>query len=121
MSDDNTRAELAALRATVAELRREIAELRQPQRGSMRQSGRCPSCGGGALIKFRRVEAPGSGGELSLQKVRGSWGTLKPAGLLEAYACRACKLVEWNAESLDDIAVGGDDVTDVVTDATPHR
>src|SRR5688572_27549887 len=105
MTDAEHDARYATLESAIAELRTELARLQRPRINSMRSTGRCPSCDGRRLLHFKRVkEAAGDTGtvNLSLQKDDSSfWSIIGiDTGVLEAFACKACRLVEWNAISL---------------------
>lgn len=118
MTDAEHMARYATLEAAIAELRVELARLQRPRIRSMRSTGRCPSCNGRRLLHFKRIEdaaGDGSSVQLSLQKDDSSfWSILgTDTGVLEAFACKGCRLVEWNAISLDDVKVDGTDVVEV--------
>lgn len=117
MTDADRDARIAALETLVANMQGELARLRRPRIRSMRSTGRCPSCDGRRLLHFNRIKdvAHGSALDLSLQKDYSAWWGVKlTAGVLEAYACKACKLVEWSAVSLDDVQADGKDVLEIV-------
>src|SRR5215471_11539425 len=104
---------LIALEAAVAELRRELAELRRAPHRTMRDTHRCPACGGTPVLRFKHIKDVGYGElfDLSLQKKQTFW-RMSGSGALEVYACRACRLVEWHASSLDDVVLD-DNVTEL--------
>jgi hypothetical protein len=113
---------LIALEAAVAELRRELDELRRTRHRTMRDTHRCPACGGTPVLRFQRVKDVGYGElhDLSLHKERSFWRNVVTGGVLEAYACRACRLVEWHASSLDDVELG-EDVTELFAEDPPRE
>jgi hypothetical protein len=118
MTDAEHEARYTQLESALAELRAELEQLRRPRISSMRSTGRCPSCHGRRLIHFKRVKDVAGDTttvDLSLQKnITSFWQIVgTAAGVLEAFACRACKLVEWNAISLDDVKVEGPEVVEV--------
>jgi len=83
---------------------------------SMRATGRCPACNGRRLLHFKRIKDVAHNGtvDMSLQKDYSVWWGVKlSAGTLEAFACRACKLVEWHAVTLDDVVPDGADVVEL--------
>lgn len=109
-------ARIAALEAAVTELRRELALAQRPRMSSMRATHSCPACGGRTLLRFTTIKDVGHGAthELSLQKDYSAWWGLKSSGgMLEAFACRTCKLVEWHAVSLDDVVPDGVEVIEL--------
>jgi hypothetical protein len=129
MSEQTTYDRIAALESAVADLRRELEEAKRPQMRSMRASHRCPACGGRQLLRCRGIQDSTPAGPiyLSLQKVF-SWGRIRHSGgVLEVYACKTCRLVEWHAATLDDVKPDGNDVIELVgTDeaappTTPYR
>ena len=110
-----------ALQAAVDELRRDLDELRRARRGSMRDTHRCPACGGGQLLHFRRIKDVAQNGivdfALAKQWDVWRWRSLHDVGgVLEAFACRACRLVEWHAISLDDVKPDGEDVVELTAE-----
>jgi len=112
MPDD---ARFAALEATVTELREELTRLRAPRR-SMRETYRCSSCGGTKILHFTHVKDMAHNGmvDLALQKQFSTWwGVKNMAGALEAFACKSCRLVEWNAISLDEVVADGTEVIEL--------
>ena len=40
------------------------------------------------------------------------------AGALEAFACRACRVIEWYATTLDDVKPDGKDVVELEADSS---
>jgi hypothetical protein len=116
-------ARLVTLEASLAELRVELARVTAKRLGSMRQTLRCPACGGGKLFHIRAVKDITDSGttDLALQKEISIWGRVKlNAGVLEAYACRSCRLVEWCAASLDNVEADGEDVLEVNAPVEPE-
>jgi hypothetical protein len=119
MSDRDINARLEALEAAIVLLREELAEARSPQIRSMKMTRRCPSCGGRTLLHFKKLKDMWSAGAatISLQKLNQGATPYHTGGMLEAFACHTCKLVELDAVSLDDIVsdvdvevlVGSDD------------
>jgi hypothetical protein len=106
MGEQDLVAGIEMLEAVVLELRRQI-EQDKPRFGSMRDTQRCPACGGGALIHFRRIEEatqPYGNNHIEFGLGRRiSWNNTKARAPLEAFACRACGLVEWHALNVDDV------------------
>lgn len=125
----STDARLAQLEATVEDLRRELERQRTQRRLPMRQTHRCPACGGGRVLQVTLVEDMTGGVAsvpLSLVKEHPLFGT-KHLGPLEAFVCRSCMLVEWHATSLGGVAPDGkiviehDAVVEADPDAGPYR
>jgi hypothetical protein len=122
MSDVSAR-RIEVLEAAVAELREQLHALtqRDSRIRSMRQTHRCPACGGTKLLHFRSIKELGHMGlvDLVLQKEYSPWrGRLKTtAGAVEAFACRNCRLIEWGAISLDDIVLDDKEVVEIDGDA----
>jgi hypothetical protein len=97
---------VAALEETVVALRSQIAH---PT--TMKRSRRC-SCGGETIYHFTRVYEVANEDrlhELSLYKreQQGVFAPVKTRAPLEAYACKACGLVEWHAINLEGVVVDG--------------
>lgn len=123
-------ARLAILEAQVGEVREQLARAKAARAHTMRMSHRCPACGGGRLFHFKRVKELShatSTVDLSLQKQAGWWGVRLNAGIVEAFACRDCRLVEWHAVSLDDVEPDGvtvvaiDEPEEPTVDDGPYR
>jgi hypothetical protein len=113
---------IAALEAAVADLREELDRVRRSRVRSMRDTHRCPVCGGTKILHFRNVHdvAQNQMVSFALQKRYSAWWGLKQiAGALEAFACRRCRLVEWHAISLDEVDVDGEEVVELEPPAEP--
>ena len=118
-------ARLAQLEATVDDLHRELQRLRSQRRLPMRQTHRCPACGGTRLFHIKSVGEMNAAQAvpLSLQKeISTWWGLRKSLGVLEVFVCRFCMLVEWHAGSLDGITADGQTVLEIegTADAEPE-
>lgn len=130
MTDDADRTRITALEAIVADLQGELDRLRTPRR-AMRETYRCPSCGGTRILHFAHVKDMAHNGmvDLSLQKEYSNfWGMKHSAGALEAFVCRSCRIVEWHAISLDEVVADGEEVIELdgavahrPIDPTPYR
>ncbi len=128
MPDD---ARIAALETALIELREEVELLREGRTRLMRETHRCPACGGTKILHFTRIREIAHSGmvDLALQKFWSKWmGVKKTAAALEAFVCRNCRLVEWHAISLDDVQPDGSDVVELdgtaqdrPMDPTPYR
>src|SRR4051812_33116171 len=106
----------AAVESLREELRVALAHVQAGRTATMRESSRCPACGGAKVLHFRHVKdvLHGKTVDLALQhEVSRFWGTVISAGPLEAFACRSCRFVEWYAISLEDVEVDGDDVVEL--------
>lgn len=118
MTDAERDARFATLEGALADVRAELARLQRPRIRSMRSTGRCPSCNGRHLLHFKRIKEVANKGtvELSLGKDDSSFWSIigTSTGVLEAFACKGCRLVEWNAVSLDDVKADGETVVEVV-------
>lgn len=131
MTDPADRERISTLEAALADLRQELEQLRTTRARSMRETLCCPVCGNTKILHFPRIKdlAHDSLIDLALQREYSAfWGFKLSAGVLETYACRNCRLVEWHAISLDDVQVDGvsvielDGATDPgVQDAGPYR
>ena len=95
--------------------------MRTQRRTPMRQSHRCPACGGGRVLQVTVVEDMTGGVAsvpLSLVKQHPLFGT-KHLGPLEVFVCRSCMLVEWHAASLEGVAPDGKIVIEHEAPAEP--
>jgi hypothetical protein len=113
MADD---ARIAALETAVSELRQELDLLRKGRTRSMRETYRCPACGGAKILHFTRIKELSHGGmiDLALQKQWSTWWGVKlSAAPLEAFVCRNCRLVEWHAISVDEVEPDGNEVVEL--------
>src|SRR5262245_66533869 len=111
---------LDRLEAAVTELRTELTAAR----GAMRDTRRCPACGGRELLHIREPQFIGYRGHsrrYALVSHRTSWFDSANRGLLEAYVCRACLLVEWHACDLKDVIADGTQVVALDPDPAPPR
>jgi hypothetical protein len=116
-------ARLDQLEATVAELQHELARVRAQRRLPMRQTHRCSACGGTRLFHVKSVSdmQATQAVPLSLQKeVSPWWGLRRSLGVLEAFVCRFCMLVEWHAASLEGISADGETVLEVEGTSEPE-
>jgi hypothetical protein len=111
---------LAALEAQVAALRGELAGVGRGH--TMRQTHRCPACGHGRVLQFRVIPdvGPNQLHLLTLQKQRSVWfGVQSEAAPLEAFVCKACRLVEWHVTSLDGVEVDGSNIVELIAEEPP--
>lgn len=95
------RAEVEALRARVASLEIELAGWRRAP--SMAQSGCCPACGGGKLLRAAQVD---DSNRAALGFHRPSMWSTRVEGKLSAFVCATCGVIEWYA-TVDDLKPGG--------------
>ena len=89
-------ARLAQLEAAVDHLERELERLRKERRLPMRQTHRCPACGGTRLFHIKSVSDMQATQQvpLSLQKqVSAWWGLRKSLGYAGIYSPAAVKLM----------------------------
>jgi hypothetical protein len=122
---------ITALELEVGELRAALAAERTQIR-TMRQTLRCPSCGGRRILHVRRINgasaALGFPNALSLTEAAVSWGGVVEGEPLQVFACRACGLVEWHAPKLASVEADGETIVELVGDdpaaappSTPYR
>lgn len=113
----------------MADLRDELERVRRTRVRAMRDTHQCPVCGGTRILHFRHVgdTSHTSVVDFTLQKKTWLfWGVKMSAGALEAFACRACRLVEWHAISLDDVEPDGKEVVELAGEvpappSSPYR
>jgi hypothetical protein len=113
---DDANARITALEARLAELMDEVDRLRAGRSRSMRETYRCPCCGGTKILHFKNVKDIGQRGlyDLALQKRHSVWSGVKEVGgVLQAFACRNCRLVEWHAATLVDVTPDGHDIVEL--------
>ena len=120
---------LAALETQVATLRTELERVgRGGRERSMRRTHRCPMCGGTELLHFPRVQEASFHAlvDLALNTQQTPF-RLRTQAPLEAYACRACHVVEWHAITFDGVEIDGEHVIEIsgaepdADDAGPYR
>lgn len=124
--------ELSALRERIAQLENaytalasQLDELRAalaaPKRHSMRDSRRCPACGGQALLHIPRTTQVGheSIAQLGLYHEWKVWSGAVARGAMETFACRTCGIVELHVTQLDDVKIDGDRVRAVDPEPEP--
>src|SRR5262249_40939305 len=108
-------------------LREEVTASREERRLSMRETRRCPSCGGTKVAHSRSIRTPdGMGGalELGLALKLSVWTFPKAVAPFEAYACSSCGLVEWYVRSFESVDAKDESITLVEPDPTrqgPYR
>jgi len=121
MTEAEHEARYAMFENAIAELRDEVAALKKARITSMRMTGCCPSCRGRRLLHFKwlRDSSGQKAAKMSLAMdeptVIGSF-IGKGTGVLEAFACMSCRLVELGAITLDDVNIDGDNVAMVSTE-----
>ncbi len=115
------RAEMAALEEKVSELHRELARSSAGGFRGMRDTRRCPACGGARLLHIpaatelaKRGTAP-----LAIHHQNGFWGPTSQ-GPIEHFVCRGCKLIESHVIDLAGIEVDGETVVAIDPDPEPE-
>ena len=117
---DDLRARMTALEDLVKDLRIELANSLAGRFRSMRDSRRCPACGGDRLLHIPEARELTEGGASPLSVVhQDRWWGHKPRGPIEYFVCRACLLVEEHAVNLDGIEPDGKAV--IAIDPDPDR
>ena len=119
---DELRARMAALENLVRDLRVELATSLAGRFRSMRDSRRCPACGGEHLFHFPEALEKTDYGvttPLAVHHERGFWKGAKHRGAIEHFVCRRCLLVESHAIDLDGIQADGKYVISI--DPEPTR
>jgi hypothetical protein len=109
---------IAALERAVADLRAKLDGPAQPPLATMARTLRCPGCGGTRLLHFRRIaDNAGSVGavQMAVQQIVSKWtGTVAAShGIVEAFGCRGCRLIEWHAVTFDDVVVDNNMVVEI--------
>jgi hypothetical protein len=101
---EKVEARLAALELAVDELRKQLEHERARIR-TMRMTHMCPACQGKRILRFRRINEAGGKGlvPLSLDTKHSTWWGTQEGHPLEAYVCRDCGLVEWQAPGVKHI------------------
>lgn len=96
MADDTVLRELAELRAEITQLRAQLESARLDQAPTMRARLRCPACRSTRIAHAKHVLDRGDGDAAKAMALnQPSWWSSKLVGVLEAFACTACGLVEW--------------------------
>ncbi|MBX3274608.1 MAG: hypothetical protein KF729_30360 [Sandaracinaceae bacterium] len=89
-------------RIAALEARLDAVERRPPERATMKERRRCPSCGGTELYFAPQLVAQLFAGIPFALGVRArAVGRAQTTGDFEAYACTRCGLVEWHAKPID--------------------
>lgn len=116
-------ARLETLEAAVAELRAQLAAAPPGRMRAMRDTRRCPACGGGALLHFRNVRETVDGGDLAALGLthEEGWLSYKPRAPLEAFACRACNLVEWHVIEFENVVSDGETIIAIDPEPAPPK
>lgn len=118
---DELRARMAALEEMVRDLRVELATSLAGRFRSMRDSRRCPACGGEHLLHIPRALEKadhGSTTPLAVHHERGFWSGGKQHGPIEHFVCRRCLLVESHAIDLEGVEPDGKHVIAIEPDPT---
>jgi hypothetical protein len=94
--DDNL-----AERLTAIEARLDAVERRAPDRLSMKEAKRCPSCGCAKLLEsaFLRADIVAAT-PFALSMIVQASGRVRTQGVFQVHACTKCGLVEWHALEL---------------------
>lgn len=102
------RAEMAELSEQVKELHRELARSAAGGFRAMRDTRRCPACGGGRLLHIPAATELASRGAapLTIHHLDGWWGATSK-GPIEHFVCRGCMLIESHVTDLDGIEPDG--------------
>lgn len=119
---DELRARMAALEDLVRDLRVELATSLSGRFRSMRDSRRCPACGGEHLLHFpdaREKVDTGITRPLAVHHERGFWSGGKEHGPIEHFVCRTCLLLESHVINLEGIEPDGKYV--IAIDPDPSR
>lgn len=87
----------------------------------MRQTHRCPACGHGKVLHFQSVPDENTElGILSLQKVVQFFSPRGRPGAREAFVSRNCRILEWNAVTLDDVSLDRTNVDELSVEDAPE-
>ena len=124
MDDD-----LTALRVRVAQLEAQVAELRdlvdRAHAGgfrSIRDSRRCPACGGGAFLHVPEMTQVTEVGVAPLGiSHQLKWTGAIARGVMESFTCRACGLVELHVVAPGEVEIDGKRVLAVDPEPDPPR
>ncbi|MBL0220266.1 MAG: hypothetical protein IPQ07_41155 [Myxococcales bacterium] len=104
---DDLRTQMAALEDRVRDLHQELARAAVGRIRSMRDTRRCPACGGGHLFRMAATEMAHAGPKpLAIHHTSGFWGTTIK-GQVEYFVCRGCLLIESHAIDLAGIEHDG--------------
>lgn len=96
--------ELLLEKIAALEARIDALERRPPDRATMKDLRRCPSCGGAKLLRAGHIHTDLQANTplaLSVMVPRSVTAFVKIRGRLEAFACTKCGLVEWHALELE--------------------
>ncbi len=119
---DELRARMTALEDLVRDLRVELATSLSGRFRSMRDSRRCPACGGERLLHIPDAQEKTDTGvtrPFAVHHERGFWSGRREHGPIEHFICRACFLVESHVKDLDGVDPDGKYV--IAIDPDPER
>lgn len=109
---------IAVLEALVGELRAQLE--RPPRRDSMSKTLTCPCCGGGSFIGLREIKEHTHGGLVPLAiGNKATFWTSKQGAPLQAYICKACKLVEFHVALIEQLVPDGKMIIEIERPADP--
>lgn len=121
--------DVTALRDRVARLEAQLAELRdlvdRSHAGgfrSIRDTRRCPACGGGAFLHAPRTTQASHTQVVPFGIAHHwKWTGAVASGVMEVFACRHCGLVEWHVIAPADVEPDGVNVLAVEPESDPPR
>jgi hypothetical protein len=105
---DELRARMTSLETLVRDLHLELSRAAVGGFRSMRDTRRCPACGGQQLFHIPEALELTHGGStpLAVHHYKAFWGP-RSQGPIEYFICRRCLLVETHAKDLDGIVADG--------------
>lgn len=119
---EELRARMVALEEQLRDLRVELATSLAGRFRSMRESRRCPACGGERLFHITQAQEKtdhGSATPLAIHHERGFWKGAAQRSPIEYFVCRSCMLVESHAINLDGVTADGDYVIAIEPEPSP--
>ncbi len=111
-SDDPVIARLAALETELASLRAQLDEAHAVRDRTMRAQGRCRACDGDVILRAdKMLDRSHLGIPAPMAIAQTDNWTPKPIGLIEAYICAGCGLIEWYVKDPGTIPVDGERIS----------
>jgi hypothetical protein len=102
------RAEIASLHGQIQSLRAKVDAAERRTAPSIRDSLRCPNCGGTTIFHAQQVLDRTEAGREALAVAQPSVWRSRTVGKLELYFCKRCGRAEWFVKDHAEIEADGD-------------
>jgi hypothetical protein len=112
-TDDDLRAQLAAVREELGAVRAQLDTLATARASTMASQVRCPGCGGRKLLHVTKILDRADGGTKTLAITQTGGFRHRSLGEFQVYICQGCGLVEWYVPDLSGIVADGETVREL--------